>query len=83
MKAGYYNGDGFFRVVPNFVVQFGINGNPAVSKEWENKEIKDDPVKLSNKKGTLVYATAGPNTRTTQLFVNVRLFSRPPSPRLV
>ena len=66
----YYDNNGFFRVLPSFVVQFGINGIPAISKEWEGKTIKDDPVLLSNTRGVLTYATAGPNTRTTQLFIN-------------
>jgi len=66
----YYNQNGFFRVVPGFVVQFGINGNPTISNAWENANIPDDPVILSNIEGTMAYADAGPNTRTTQLFIN-------------
>jgi hypothetical protein len=61
------NDAAFFRVVPQFVVQFGIAGSPAVSGPWENAEFKDDPVVLSNVEGTIAFATAGPNTRTTQV----------------
>ena len=55
--------------MPDFVVQFGISGDPATNKKWETP-IKDDKVIQSNVAGTIVYATAGPNTRTTQLFIN-------------
>jgi peptidyl-prolyl cis-trans isomerase A (cyclophilin A) len=71
VKAGFYDGDEFFRVVKGFVVQFGISGYPAVSKAWQNANIPDDPVKASNTVGTITYADAGPNTRTTQVFVNL------------
>ncbi|OLQ12063.1 Peptidyl-prolyl cis-trans isomerase [Symbiodinium microadriaticum] len=60
----------FFRVVPNFMVQFGIPGNPEVASTWRSKTIPDDKVKESNKRGYMTFATAGPNTRTTQLFIN-------------
>eukprot|EP01127_Copromyxa_protea_P006748 TRINITY_DN16739_c0_g1_i1.p1 TRINITY_DN16739_c0_g1~~TRINITY_DN16739_c0_g1_i1.p1 ORF type:complete len:205 (-),score=52.88 TRINITY_DN16739_c0_g1_i1:103-717(-) len=66
----YYNQNGFFRVVPGFVVQFGISGDPKVAQKWEQANIVDDPVVLSNLKGTVAYADAGPNTRSTQLFIN-------------
>jgi len=66
----YYDQNAFFRVVTGYIVQFGINGDPTVSSAWEFNTIKDDPLVISNKKGTLVFATAGPNTRTTQLFLN-------------
>lgn len=71
VKAGFFNGDEFFRVVKGFVVQFGISGYPQVSRAWQNANIPDDPVKTSNKPGTLTFADAGPNTRTTQLFINL------------
>jgi peptidyl-prolyl cis-trans isomerase A (cyclophilin A) len=71
VKAGFYDGDEFFRVVKGFVVQFGINGDPKVSSAWQSANIKDDPVKASNTVGTITYADAGPNTRTTQVFINL------------
>lgn len=71
VKARYFDGARFFRVVPNFVVQFGIAGKPALTKKWDNK-IDDDPVRGTNRVGSLAFATAGPNTRTTQIFINLR-----------
>jgi peptidyl-prolyl cis-trans isomerase A (cyclophilin A) len=70
VRYGYFTNAAFFRVVPGFVVQFGLSANPAVNKVWDAAKIKDDPVLQSNKRGNLVFATAGPNTRTTQLFIN-------------
>jgi peptidyl-prolyl cis-trans isomerase A (cyclophilin A) len=58
-------------VVPNFVVQFGLSANPEISQVWEHASIQDDPVKQTNRRGALTFATAGPNTRTTQLFINL------------
>ncbi len=70
VKAGYYDGDSFFRVVKGFMVQFGINPDPAVNAKWRDARIQDDPVAQSNKRGMVTFAMAGPNTRTTQLFIN-------------
>ena len=70
VKNGLYNNCRFFRVVENFMVQFGINGNPNTSKLWRNANIPDDSSDQSNKRGFITFATAGPNTRTTQLFIN-------------
>ena len=61
----------FFRALPGFVVQFGMNAKPAVEAVWQKANIRDDAVKQSNKKGYVVFATAGPNTRTTQIFINL------------
>lgn len=71
-KNGYFEGIRFFRVIPNFMVQFGINGDPALNTIWREARISDDPVKESNKRGYVTFATAGPNTRTTQIFINFR-----------
>jgi peptidyl-prolyl cis-trans isomerase A (cyclophilin A) len=70
VKNGFYDNDRFFRVVEGFMVQFGINGNPKISKVWRDANIKDDPVTQSNKRGMITFATSGPNSRTTQVFIN-------------
>jgi peptidyl-prolyl cis-trans isomerase A (cyclophilin A) len=71
VKNGFYTGAHFFRVIPGFVVQFGLNADPAVSKAWRDATFKDDPVSQSNRPGFLTFATAGKDTRTTQLFINL------------
>lgn len=71
VKHHFYDGASFFRFVDGFVVQFGLTGNPAVNKAWTNANIKDDPVKQSNKAGYITFAMAGKDTRTTQIFINL------------
>lgn len=71
VKEGYYNDNAFFRVVPGFVVQFGLSGNPAVTAFWEDRTLKDEPVNQTNARGTITFAKSSlPNSRTTQVFIN-------------
>jgi peptidyl-prolyl cis-trans isomerase A (cyclophilin A) len=72
VKHHFYDNASLFRVVPGFVAQFGISSYPAVTAAWEKTEIKDDPVTQTNKKGYITFATAGANTRTTQIFINLK-----------
>jgi peptidyl-prolyl cis-trans isomerase A (cyclophilin A) len=72
VKNGFFDECRFFRVVPNFMVQFGINGEPDIQKSWANANIADDPVKQSNKKGYMTFATRGKDTRTSQVFINFK-----------
>lgn len=71
VQAGFYDECRFFRVVPGFVVQWGMNGDPAVYAKWKDREIKDDKVTQSNREGMITFASRGPNTRTCQLFINL------------
>ena len=70
VKNGFFDDARFFRVISGFMVQFGINGDPAVSAPWRNATMKDDPVRQSNKRGYITFATAGPDSRTSQVFIN-------------
>jgi peptidyl-prolyl cis-trans isomerase A (cyclophilin A) len=71
VRKKYLDGAAFFRVVPGFIVQFGIAADPKVTADWKESNLADDPVKHTNELGTITFATAGPNTRTTQLFINL------------
>jgi peptidyl-prolyl cis-trans isomerase A (cyclophilin A) len=71
VRHGFFDGSHFFRVLQGFVVQFGIHRDPEVSRVWSEATIADDPVVGSNVRGTLSFGTAGPNTRATQLFINL------------
>jgi peptidyl-prolyl cis-trans isomerase A (cyclophilin A) len=68
--AGFYDGVRFYRVIEGFMAQFGSHGDPAVEQAWHDRAIADDPVRHRNERGVVTFATAGPNTRTTQIFIN-------------
>jgi peptidyl-prolyl cis-trans isomerase A (cyclophilin A) len=72
VQEKFYDEQKFFRVVRGFVAQWGIHKDPKTNRLWAGREIVDDPVKQSNLRGTLTFATRGPNTRSTQLFFNLR-----------
>ena len=71
VRNGFYDEARFFRVIAGFMAQFGINADPQVSTQWRGASIPDDPVKESNLRGYVTFAMGGPNTRTTQMFINV------------
>ena len=72
VKNGFFNDTRFFRVVAGQLAQFGMHGDPAVQEAWRDANVPDDPVRHSNSRGTLSFASRGANTRTTQLFVNLK-----------
>lgn len=71
VRHRYYDGTRFFRVVPGFVVQWGISGDSALNAAWKDRHLPDEPVRQSNSRGRLSYARGGPNTRGVQLYVNL------------
>ena len=70
VRNGYYDGVRFYRVIDGFMVQFGLHGDPAVNAAWEDRSIPDDPLNMGNWRGRITFATAGPDTRTTEVFIN-------------
>jgi peptidyl-prolyl cis-trans isomerase A (cyclophilin A) len=77
IRSRHYDNARFFRVVKDFVAQFGLSGNPRIDDAWKIRRIADEPVRHTNARGTIAYARGGPGTRTVQLFINLR-----PNPRL-
>lgn len=72
VKYGFFNDASFFRVLKGFVVQFGMHAKPSIQAVWQNANLRDEPVKESNKRGTVTFAkTSMPNTRSTQIFINL------------
>src|SRR5437660_11240331 len=76
VKSGFYDGARFFRVLPGFVVQFGIPADPAINAKWHNANLLDDPVTQSNRRGTITCGTAGPTPLTTQVFLHLAVSAR-------
>ncbi len=70
VQQRFFDNARFFRVVPNFMVQFGIAGDPRATRAWNGSEFPDDPVTMHNTRGTISFATRGPRSRTTQVFIN-------------
>jgi peptidyl-prolyl cis-trans isomerase A (cyclophilin A) len=71
VKHGFYDDCRFFRVIDGLVAQAGMNGDAAIQSAWSGAVIPDDPRKETNRRGTLTFASAGPNTRSTQFFINL------------
>ena len=71
VNEGYFTDVRFFRVVPKFVAQFGMHPDPATNRKWKEANLMDEPVTHGNARGTLTFATAGPNTRANQFFLNL------------
>jgi peptidyl-prolyl cis-trans isomerase A (cyclophilin A) len=71
VRMGFYDDNRFFRAIRGFVVQFGMNGDPKVNGDWADITIPDDPPKMSNKMATITFANSGPDTRATQVFINL------------
>lgn len=71
VRHGFFDGERFFRVRAGYIAQFGLNGNPAIIAAWKHRTMPDDPVRESNLRGTLGYAMTGPDTRTTQIYINL------------
>lgn len=76
VRAGFFDDSRFYRIRAGFIAQFGLPGNPEISKVWKARTMPDDPVKQSNKRGFVAYAMTGPDTRTTQLYINTADNSR-------
>ena len=73
VEEGYYDGNRFYRVMPNFIIQWGLNGDPAITRNFSLRRLQDEPVLTTNAKGTITYAkTKRPNTRATDLFINLK-----------
>ena len=71
VRAGFFDDSRFFRVRAHYIAQFGIAGNPAVSREWKDRYFPDDSVRTSNVRGTFAFAMTGPNLRNTQVYINL------------
>ena len=72
VRRRYYDEARFFRVVSGFVAQFGLAGDPRVTEAWRSRPIPDEPVRQTNRRGRLAFARGGPNTRSAQLYINLR-----------